>query len=279
MCVKQVMESRPDASFARRFLVSLAVAMTVANAQNTPASRPGFEVSSIKRSPPGDGGMMLEYLPGGRLSVKNCPLYTLIAESYFLNIRSPRLAGGPDWIQTEKYDIEAKAPAGALDGLPLDKPLYDKFRLMIESLLADRFRLSINHTPTMMPVYALVVAKEGLKLPRTKTSEGHTPCHCLSGSPNGLRGEGFNISNLVLLAEYWTRRAVIDETNIQGDYDLPQKIGGFVDPQLQASPAASASTDLPTFFELYQQFGLRLEPRRAVVDVLVIDHIERPSEN
>jgi uncharacterized protein (TIGR03435 family) len=243
-----------------------------AAAQTPPETSLAFELASVKRSRPGNGALNIRYTAGGRLSLTNWPLYWMIAEAYGLNYKSARLTGGPDWSQNEKYDIEAKASEGAVPvGLPL-RGRQIAMRQMLQVLLADRFHLEIRHSPKRVPVYELVVSKEGLKLQKTSIS-GHEPCHCLNGAPKrGLRGEAFEMSDLVSLAEFWTGRPVVDKTRIEGEFDLPQTSGW-------AEEDHPNPDVLPTFYGLYRQVGLTLQPRRESVDILVISHVERPSEN
>jgi uncharacterized protein (TIGR03435 family) len=241
-------------------------------AQTPPKSSSAFELASVKRSGPGNGALNIRYTAGGRLSLTNWPLYWLIAEAYGLNYKSARLTGGPDWSQNEKYDIEAKAPEGTVPaGLPL-RSCQIVMRKMLQVLLADRFQLKIRHSPKRVPVYELLVSKEGLKLQKTSIS-GPEPCHCLNGAPKrGLRGEAFEMSDMVSLAEFWTGRPVVDKTLMEGEFDLPPTSGwAEEDP-----PTPDA---LPTLYGLYRQVGLTLQPRRESVDILVISHVERPSEN
>jgi uncharacterized protein (TIGR03435 family) len=268
--------------------------MSCVRAQTSSGISPAFEVTSVKRSDPGDQGPNFKYLVGGRFSATNCPLHLLIAEAYGLNDRSARLAGGPEWARNEKFDVGATAAEGAV---PIDLPMkgrQTKVRLMIQALLADRFKLEIAREPQVMPLYVMEVSKDGLKLQRSKISQEdstdsskttRTPCYCLSGAPKrGLRGDAFQMSDLVAIAEFWTDRPVVDKTGVQGEFDLPPTSGWT---QMDRAPIADVGTGsvvasdslLPTFFELFRQFGLKLDLQRGLVDILVIKHVDRPSEN
>jgi uncharacterized protein (TIGR03435 family) len=202
----------------------------------------------------------------------------------------PDWAGGPDGV----YDVEAKGDAPP--GLSL-QARNDRARAMVQALLVDRFKLVIRRESKEMPVYALLVAKGGPKLPRAEIDEKDCPeasvnalgpvstatpmpdvCHAFSGGMGrGLHAKAANMSDLAGFVENWTDRPLLDKTGIQGLYRFETKGWLPMDPSVGAG--SSDAADRPTVFQIFEELGLRMEPRKAVVEVYVIEHIERPSGN
>jgi uncharacterized protein (TIGR03435 family) len=166
---------------------------------------------------------------------------------------------------------------------------------MVQALLVDRFKLVIRRESKEMPVYALLVAKGGPKLQRADLDEKDCPeeslnvlgpqspatpmpvvCHAFSGGVGrGLHARAANMSDLASFVENWTDRPLLDKTGIQGLYRF--ETGPYL--RMDAMAARSDVPDAPTVFEMFGQLGLRMEPQKGVVEVYVIDHIEKPSEN
>jgi uncharacterized protein (TIGR03435 family) len=284
--------------FARGLLL-LAAAVAVGQAQS-PNVRAQFEVASIK-SHPGIGNLVhIQPMPGGRLVVENFSLRLLMQNAY--GIQPFQISGGPDWINSERYDIEAKA-----DGSPSGKQMTGP---MLQTLLEDRFMLRVHRETKLLPVYELTVAKGGTKLKRSK--EGGCipfsmdspvlPAMRVRGEPRatfcGFLGFGMEGADRKLemagvsMAELATslsrgelRRMVIDKTGLAGTFDV--NLHWSID-AVQANPGTSGEpapppTDNPAgpsiFSAIQEQLGLKLESRRGPVEVLVVDHVERPSAN
>jgi uncharacterized protein (TIGR03435 family) len=151
-------------------LLLLAALIGLLNAQS-------FEVASVKPNKSTTFGLVgFETLPGGRFKATNMPLRWIITTAYGLPaMSSRRLTGGPDWINSEKFDIEAKPEPGAIPpGLP-EKDRRQKTLLLLQSLLRDRFHLQIHRDTRELPIYALVAAKNGPKLPRAAMPEQDCP--------------------------------------------------------------------------------------------------------
>jgi uncharacterized protein (TIGR03435 family) len=191
-----------------------------------------------------------------------------------------QLRGGPNWMESVRFDIEAKAPSNRANA-PGDKVLSEADRhqihLMFQSLLAERFNLAVHHENKEMPVYFLVVAKGGPKLRDLKAHGSIKP-----PNPDMHRfGGAGSLKGLVIFLSNLSGRPVIDKTGLTGSYDyhmeLPQDEFSITatDGLIQASAAAGAAV----FAAMGQQLGLKLESGKAPVDVLVIDHIEKPSQN
>jgi uncharacterized protein (TIGR03435 family) len=259
-----------------------------------------FEVASIKRNTSGDRRIGLEYLPGGRYKATNLPLFLVIADAYNLprfNSPAERLSGGPEWLRSEQYDIEATAEKGAIPAGSSRKVREDTVRLMVRKLLAERFQLAIRSETKELPVYAMVVAKGGPKLQKAKTQEEDCPetpanfevaCHAFSGGQGqGLHGNAVDMSDLTLGLSGFSDRPVIDKTGLSGLYNIQTEGWVPLRPRPPRPPGteptaedqAFADPARPTIFAVLERLGLKLESQRALVETFVIEHAERPTEN
>ena len=268
-------------------------------AQSTP---PTFEVVSIKPNRGGTGNVMIRMAPGGRFVAENITVKFLLQESY--GVKESQISGAPGWLDSEHYDIEAKPEDSPADQ---DRKLTPEERhaqlmLMLQSMLADRFKLTLHHDTKEMEVYALVVAKNGPKLheaavtpPDSAPAELPKP----GGPPpkGGIwmtgRGQlnvtGANLGMFANVLSMQLGRIVLDKTGLKGNYEFTlkwtpdegqgQMFRGAGDGQPRdAAPPPDASG--PTIFTAVQeQLGLKLESQKGPVDTLVIDHVDRPSEN
>jgi uncharacterized protein (TIGR03435 family) len=278
-------------------IVLFALLSLGANAQS-PAS---FEVASIKPNTTVDfRGTRMQTLPGGRLTITNTPLFMIIAAAYQVPFQSMRISGGPAWIRSEKYDIEAVAAPGSLPQGVSQRARYDAMMLMLQKLLADRFGLVVQHDSKEVPVYAVLVAKSGLKLQVSKIEEKDCPdqpaqgtlgCHnFMGGMGRGMTAEAASIADVASWVENWTDRPVVDKTGITGLFSL--KTDGWVPMRptpprptgTNAPPGRGVAEDLsdpfrPTLFTVFEQMGLKLEAQKLPVDAYVIENVERPSQN
>jgi beta-lactamase regulating signal transducer with metallopeptidase domain len=144
--------------------------------QPQPGDRPAFAVASIKEDKSGDPGAggsfpSLQFLSGGRFVARNMPLLFVIADAYHLPFQSERLTGGPDWIRGDRYDIEAAAEEGAIPRGASAKVRDEKMRLMLQTLLAERFKMTLRREIQELPVYAIVVRKGGPRLEKAGIQE------------------------------------------------------------------------------------------------------------
>lgn len=255
---------------------------------------PAFEVASIKRNVSGDQGSSRNVGVGGRLVFNNFPLRQLITAAY--DIQSFQLIGGPSWINSERYDVEAKAAA--------ETPLAQMY-LRMRTLLAERFKLVVHQEARELPVYHLVKARaDGPLGPHLKRSSvdcgpsgrGVPQPGAPPGPPVGCRAfispaqivfEGQTTAQLVRVLGMTLRETVIDRTNLTGGYDLQLSFapdfGRSGPPPGGASATAGAPVDdpnLPSLFTaLEEQLGLKLERQRSPVEVVVIDSIDKLIEN
>jgi uncharacterized protein (TIGR03435 family) len=266
-------------------------------AQSQPATPLAFEVASIKPNKSADWrGQRIQFTPGGRFSVVNLPLDVIIAIAYNVPFQSARLTGGPDWARSDRYDIEATAEKGTIpEGSPT-KVRAEKMRLMLQTLLAERFKLTIRSETKEQPVYALVVGKDGPKLQAAKIQEkdcsddsnDNTACHQLSGGQGqGLHGSAVDLSDVALFVANWTDRPVLDRTGIEGLFNIQTEGWTPLRPRQALAPGAEPSKEdlalsdptRPTLFMILQRLGLKLESQKAPVEMFVIEHVDRPSAN
>jgi bla regulator protein BlaR1 len=288
-------------SAAGMVVVAVPVIVGVVNApliraQSQTATAAAFEVASVKANKSEDrrrGGMQVS---PGRFSATNVPLYALITAAYSLPFQSNRLSGGPDWIRSERFDIEAKAAEGAFAGEATNKDRDAKLRLMLQALLADRFKLIIRRDTKELPVYALVVGKNGLKLKKAAIDEKDCPagdtdragaCHSfMGGQGRGLHAKAADMGDLVLFVSNWTDRPMVDRTGIKGLYEFetegwvplrPRQVLPGAEPS--AEDLAMADPSRPTLFSILEQLGLKLESQKAPIEMFVIERVERPGEN
>ena len=262
-------------------------------AQSLPETRLAFEVASIKlNKSEGPGKFGVAVHPGGKLTAVGTPVYMLIANAYNVSFQSPRLAGGPQWIRSERYDIEAAAERLAIPSDMPPRQQRDRLRLMLQTLLADRFKLVIRRETREIPVYTLVVAKNGPKLQKSTLEDkdcadefgnGGVRCHAFSGGMGrGLDGTAVNMADMVAFVENWADRPLLDKTGIQGLFDI--KTEGWV--PLIPRPVTPGGNDegfsdptRPTLYMVFDRLGLKMESQRAPVERYIIDSVERPIAN
>ena len=279
-----------------------ALCVTFVSGQTAPA----FEVASIKRSPEAPtsfAGLMLQ--PGGRATSPGTNVRQLVLTAY--GLQDAQLVGGPSWMAMDRYAIDARAGTGATRA---------SVRLMLKALLADRFQLTAHAEQRELPAFSLVLAnrdgKLGPRLQRSgpecapiKAPPGIPPppppppgpgpdfvivqaqdplgptCGYIS-FPGWISGRRLTMGHFVIALTQLTRRPVVDETGLTGDFDLDVTFMPDQPVTLNGAPAppALSQSDRPSLLPALQEdLGLKLESRRRTVDVLVIDRIERPSEN
>lgn len=243
----------------------------------SPAAAPVFDVAAIHlhESSPHEHNSIWSSPFDGRFNAENISVITLIHWAY--EMPDTRILGAPSWAATTMFNIEAKCDPSfdqQLKTLPPDAGRDEKER-MVQALLADRFQL-VAHTETReFPIYSLVVARKGANL--GPLQEGGS-----SVSTSNGRIEVQMENSVAILAEELSKivgRDVIDKTGISGRYDLKLHWAPDDAPQriLNGTPAPDSGPSI--FTALEEQLGLRLEPAKGPVKVLVIDHLAMPSEN
>jgi uncharacterized protein (TIGR03435 family) len=237
-------------------------------------AHPSFEVATIKPTKPDEQRFML-IVRGGRFETMNTSLSKLLTFAY--GMQAKQLIGLPEWADTDKYDINAKPD---IEGSPSKKQLQE----MVQKLIADRYKLTFHRDKKDLSVYVLSIAKTGPKLTKSE------------GDPNGLPGFGLrglgalNIRNANmgdfagLMQEAVLDRPVVDQTGLAGRYDFSvnwtpddSQYGGM---GAKAPPPTDSANAPPNLYTAIQeQIGLKLDATKAPADVMVIDHVEKPSEN
>jgi uncharacterized protein (TIGR03435 family) len=189
-------------------------------------------------------------------------------------VQNYQLTGTPGWVETERYDIDAKADRAVPD---------DQLMLMLRTLLADRFKLTLHHEAKELPGFALVIGKNGPKLHEVELAgKGWTRF-----GVGSLNGQEVSMGQLADGLAGRLGQPIVDLTGIRGVFDI--KLEWTPDPsqirnpaEAKKSQAAEAASDLSgtsIFTALQQQLGLKLEARKLPGEILVIDHVERPSAN
>jgi uncharacterized protein (TIGR03435 family) len=243
--------------------VALSIAMAALTLAQTPGSekRAEFEVASIKPTATKDGSFTEQYPPGGGFSARGITVKVLLRGSYALE--DYQISGGPDWISSAGFDIQARAAAGTGD-LP-----REQVRQMVQALLADRFHLVLHRETRQLPVYDLVVGKTGPRLHSADSSTGGTKT--MLGQ---LIVKKMSMTTLASILAFDVKRPVRDETALNGEFAFTLEWT----PGLGESDAGASSR--PSLFTAVQeQLGLKLESAKGPVEVVVIDHVEKPSEN
>ena len=250
---------------------------------------PTFEVATIRPSR-SDSDLMNFRLSVGRFGAENVTLARLIRFAY--NVKSDdQLPKEPGWLYQERFDITAtlgEGQAAAMAKMP-SGPRFEQYRLMVQSLLSERFALKLSSRKQTLSVLALVVAKNGPRPALKLVDQMTPPMPTLSGGSRGDMSAG-NVS-MAVFTEFLSGtpdtegRVVIDETGLPGFYNFGLRWTPF---QSVFSPAAAsnrassidAAPAAPSLLTaLDEQLGLKLVPRRAPVEVLIIDHVEQPSPN
>jgi uncharacterized protein (TIGR03435 family) len=244
-----------------------------------------FDVTSVKRDVSGQPGPQYRMFP--EFSVERATVKDLIKMAY--EVQEFRVTGGPGWINSDRYNIETKS-----EGKPVFSQEYRSLLLRrLQTLLRDRFQLSVHRETKELPVYELTVAKGGPKL---------QPPNCIQREPGDLSGPApgktmmdycgfggftgrgeFQASNgstgdLAGALSPVLGRSIIDKSGVAGRFRILLKfsIGTLATPD-DGGPPADSGPDIFTAFQ--EQLGLKLEAARGPVEVIVIDRVEKPSEN
>ena len=290
----------------KRLLVLGAALASVTLAAQSAA--PAFEVASIKRNKSGDGFMGMGMQPGGRLTMTNMPVRQLIVRAY--GVQPYQVLGGPSWITSDRFDITAKAPG---DASP------QEMNAMLETLLADRFKLKVRKETRQSDVYRLVKARADGKLgealkpaavncdmargraggPPPGPGAGPAaargpatggpmmgPCQFLI-APGRFQVAGQSMAAFANSLGMQVGRPVLDETGLQGAYDFTLTFMPDAGRGMPAGPPPPGAPELPPIdpnapalpTALQEQLGLRLESGKGPVEMIVIDSIDQPTED
>jgi uncharacterized protein (TIGR03435 family) len=268
-----------------------AIFCALLHGQSTPpATTPKFDVVSVKPCIPGvsNGGDSPGRISGCLLLADTDNTgaiqraYNRYAGGHVNSFRIIPIEGGPEWIHSERFEIDARSEAHPTTEM-MEGP-------MMQALLEDRFKLKIHRETRQGPVYDLTLGKGAPKLkpyqegscipvvagrPRPVLADGQKYCRNMANARGGVDMEGGNLTAFIGLLGMVVDRPVIDKTGLTGQFEIHVKFS------LENPAAAGAAVpDLPDLFQAIQdQVGLKLVPAKGPVDVLVIDHIERPTGN
>jgi uncharacterized protein (TIGR03435 family) len=292
-------------AFRRTFLLAIGAvgAVSALRAQApAPDSKPAaFDVATIKPHKPGDHASSSFVQPGGRYTATNVTLRMLMRTAY--EAHEDQVIGGPNWTSSERFDIVGKA-----EGNRPTTTFRDQARLMLRQLLADRFKLALHHEIRDISIYALVIARRDGKLgPQLRPSNAadctatKAPNPSASTAPNpdtpgfiqfdslpcraGFSREGHVAARTIIFSAFvtglsnWTDRLVFDHTGLAGTFDwdlqwMPESLAPDLPNAVNDRPSDAG---ISLFTAVKEQLGLKLEPTKGPVDVLVIDHVEQPT--
>jgi uncharacterized protein (TIGR03435 family) len=243
---------------------------------------PSFEVASIKPSPPISAHGVLFGMSDdpGRFKGSYVTLTDLLAKAY--GVEHARISGGPSWVLSDRFEVIATLPRGTPEG---------QIPLLLQTLLAERFRLSVRRDTRTTRIYALVPAKGGPKLKRAAAEDSASPGGpaMLSSAPlfmgsNGALGiccgraklNKVSMAGFASLLSAETDRPVNDATGIEGQYEISLEWTPAGGPQPDGTPAEAGPS---IYTAVQEQLGLRLEPRNAPLEYLVIEYVEKPDAN
>jgi uncharacterized protein (TIGR03435 family) len=272
-------------SFAAAAMGQTAVAPAASGAPGAPETVarvkvPALDVISVKPNKSGGGGSSWGATPDGVMG-KNLAVHMMLVSAYMLN--DNQLINEPAWANTERFDFTGKV--ADVDAAAVSKLTPDQKRVFFEQVLKERFGLVAHHETRELPEYALVPAKGGVKLedgkPDPRASPGMKPntgsfSTGMSGGAEKVIFSGVPVSRLLPILSNETGRTVVDKSGLTGKYNFTLSWRPAM-AQAGADGAADSTPDL--FTATQEQLGLKLEPTKGPVDVLVVDHIERPAEN
>jgi len=280
ICAAALMSFTVSAAFAQGN-----AATSAADAKGAEVILPGavYDVATIKPANPNAQGGGVGMRPNGSFYTKNQSLKNIVCGAY--DVMLFQCVGGPAWFESDQYDIEAKPDSATQEQLQTlgMKQRVQVYQRMQQALFADRLKLKVHYETREMPIFALVVAKGGLKMHESK--EGDTYANGLKGSDGKAFGRGaFMVGNGKMTAQGMSMDALAGQLAATTSHIVNNKTGltGVYEFTLKYSDDVAASSDstVPSIFTaLEEQLGLKLESSKGPVQVLVIDHVERPSAN
>jgi uncharacterized protein (TIGR03435 family) len=259
-------------------------AASAADAKAAEVILPGavYDVATIK---PHNPSLNISFgsLPNGGFISTGMSLKNLVCGAY--NKKDFQCLGGPAWLDSDRYDVEAK-PDSALSDQLLKLSPEQRWKvqgLMKQALLEDRIKLKVHHETRVLPIFALVVAKGGLKMQEGKAGDNYSK-GLKWADGKGMGAGSFTIGNGMMQAQGISMDSLADQLTNEVGHIVQNKTGltGVDDFTLRYSDdlATGADSSVPSIFTaLQEQLGLKLENAKAPVDVIVIDHVERPSAN
>ena len=241
-----------------RTVVSLLALTSLALAADAP---PAFDVASVR---PSEGGReTVDVLPGS-VTMRNMRLSAAIRWAY--NVLDVQVSG-PDWLTTTRFDIVAKAGTPAREA---------EMRTMMQKLLADRFKLEFHRQTKELQALILTVGKNGHKLKEVE-QEGSPS---FSTGRMNLTGKGATVAQLIVFLSAQLRQPIVDQTGLAGRYDYFMDINAYITDEMRSQPGPPAEAPSIIAQALQSQLGLKVDPKKAPLEVLIIDKIEKtPTDN
>lgn len=239
-----------------------------------PKLEPGYEVATIKPSPPDEQGRGFT-LQGRHLVARNFTIQGLITLAY--NLHPTQVTGGPAWLTTDHYDLDVLPDHEGL-------PSLEQARGIVRKLLTDRFALKFHYDTKDLSVYVLTVAKTGPKFSKSTSDPSSPPG--LGGPPGRLFVRNASMEEVAMVMQGGLDRPVVDQTGLKDRYDFQLKwtpdesqYGGRVPPPNSGDNTAAADAPPPLFTAIQEQLGLKLDAMKAPAKVMVIESVEKPSAN
>jgi uncharacterized protein (TIGR03435 family) len=256
--------------------LAIAAAQPVAADPCAALDRPSFDVVSVKPTN-GDSHSSSTHSTSDGVVITSAMRHMIL---FAYNLHDFQLSGGPDWVETSTWEVRGKNDVPDPPWSKLSeaerKAFSDQLLLRVQSLLADRFHLKCHTITKELPVYELVVAKGGAKLKESTADEGKRNSTSVSGHNGQMHATAIGLTSerIATILGGEVDRIVLDKAGLTGSYDLTLD---------WAHDAPAGSTDAPTgptiFTALEEQLGLKLVPAKGPVPVVVIDAVEKPSEN
>jgi uncharacterized protein (TIGR03435 family) len=295
ICTSTLMQNQISRKSSAPLVLFLCLLYSVPFATSQTPAKPKFDVVSVKTTKAGSGPAIRMQANGGRLIANNVTVKMLMQRAYSADstgLFPNQMIGGASWIETDRFDVEGK-----LDGDSRSVSQQQTW-VMVQSLLEDRFRLKTHHDMRELPVYSLLLGKNGSKLTRSEDQAPPNPAISLGPAPaydpkqplprgaftaggtevTTVAGNAVPLSRLASALQTWMQRPVVNNTGLAGLFDFKFSFTtpcGIIFPCAPTDPTPIG----PSLSSALDELGLRLESTKALVDVLVIDSVERPSEN
>jgi uncharacterized protein (TIGR03435 family) len=243
--------------------------------QDAAGKRRAFEVASIKVSDPNSKNFGIGTAPGGRFVANNWTLKRLIAYAY--RVQDNQIFGGPPWVNSDRFDIVAKAEEGSIpdDDRPSNPGKLPPIRYLVQTLLAERFNLKLHRDVRELPTFELVIAKSGAKLQKADPQATGVP----DLGARHIYAESITPRTLSAALSQELRRTVVDKTGLDDLYRVHLEWGVNMDNTPDAGTTVPADARPSIFTAIEEQLGLRLESRKTLTDVLIVDSADKPLPN
>jgi uncharacterized protein (TIGR03435 family) len=268
-------------------VIAAPVAVGVLNAPSIRAQAPSearlaFEVASIKPTDVRDGDFDIG--ENGRFKAEGVNLETLITFAYDIHWKYLKFSDPAD--EDQRYTIEAMADSNDIPpGLPW-RVRDARVMRMVQTLLTERFKLKIRRETKEMPVYAIVVGKNGPRLTKAKIGEKDCPadpgehdveCHAYRQRPGpAARGAAVSVSDIVRFLDHYADRPMVDRTGLKGLYEIDTPRLPWL---MMSSLAITKALERPTLDTIFGRLGLKMESSKAPIEVCIMEHIEKPTPN